>query len=71
MNGRKPLEAIVEAIRRHHRRRPDHKPSKIELHWNFAYDIAKLGRSELGELSEQIWQDGSSALEKKGCSALK
>ena len=41
-------------------------PRKIKLPVLVAYDLAKCGRDDLGELSGRIFKDGVSALEKEG-----
>ncbi len=71
MTGREAFEATIDAIKDFHKRHPNGKPTYVEMHWDFAYDLAKLGRAELGDLSEKIWIDGIQALEKHGLFGLK
>ena len=41
-------------------------PRKIKLPVLMAYDLAKCGREELGELAGRIFKDGIAVLEKEG-----
>ena len=66
MNGAEALNKIIEAIKGFQRQNPKQKPTCIWISWDFAYDVAKLGRSELGDLASRIWKEGVGALEKEG-----
>jgi hypothetical protein len=71
MNGTEALNQIVEAIKTFHRQESSKKPTCILMPWNFAYDVAKLGRSELGELADKIWKNGIGVLESEGLFGFK
>jgi hypothetical protein len=66
MNGTEALNKIVDALKDFQRQNPTQKPACIKMSWDFAYDVAKLGRSELGDLASKIWKEGVGALEKEG-----
>ena len=66
MNGPDALNKIIEAMKEFHRQNPKQKPACIKMSWDFAYDVAKLGSSELGDLASRIWKEGVGVLEKEG-----
>ena len=63
--GRETLNQIIdkeaEFFQQH-----DQAPRKIKLPVLMAYDLAKCGREELGELAGRIFKDGIVVLEKEG-----
>jgi hypothetical protein len=71
MSGSDALNQLVEALKTYHRQNPSKKPTCINMPWNFAYDLAKLGRSELGELADRIWKNGIGVLESEGLFGFK
>jgi hypothetical protein len=63
MTGDEALEGIIEALKLHHRKNPNGKPIRLQMPWGLAFDLAKLGRGELGDLADKILTDGVAALE--------
>jgi hypothetical protein len=63
--GRETLNQIIDQEAEFFQRHGE-PPHKIKLPVLMAYDLAKCGRDELGELAGRIFKDGIVVLEKEG-----
>ena len=71
MTGIEAFESIVESLKEQRRNSPDILPTALRLPWGMAYDLAKLGRAELGELADRLLTEGVTILEKQGFKGFK
>jgi hypothetical protein len=71
VTGDEAMEGIIEALKAFHRKNPSRKPTRLQMPWGLAFDLAKLGRIELGDLADQIITDGIAALETQGFKGLR
>ncbi|MEI7729849.1 MAG: hypothetical protein WCO56_09775 [Verrucomicrobiota bacterium] len=71
MTGIEALDGIVDSLKDQHRRQPDTRPTVLRLPWGLAYDLAKLGRAELGDLADKLLSEGASILERQGFRGFK
>jgi hypothetical protein len=63
--GREVLDTIIDAEASFFRAQR-RAPNKIKIPVLMAYDLAKCGRNELGDLSGRVFKDGITAFEKEG-----
>ncbi len=63
--GRETLNQIIDKEAEFFKEKGE-APHKIRLPVLMAYDLAKCGRQELGELAGRIFKDGIAVLEKEG-----
>lgn len=59
------IDEQTSYIKRHHNR-----PKSVTLSWELAMDLTKLTRDQVGELAEQMWMKGESALLETGLFGL-
>jgi len=69
-DGLKVLHAIIDAEARYASERGE-PPKLLKLPVLLAYDLAKLGREHMGELSGKILKDGVRVLEQEGLLGMK
>jgi hypothetical protein len=71
MTGIEAFESIVESLKDQRRKTPDTLPTSLRIPWGTAYDLAKLGRAELGDLADKLLTQGITILEREGFKGLR
>jgi hypothetical protein len=71
MTGMEAFECIIESLKSQRNKQPNTLPTALRLPWGTAYDLAKLGRAELGELADKLLTEGVAVLEQQGFRGLK
>jgi hypothetical protein len=71
MTGIEAFDSIVDSLKDQRRRQPTTPPTLLRVPWGTAYDLAKLGRAELGDLGDKILTEGVGVLERQGFRGFK